>query len=146
MDQRNCIKFCVKNEINCARTFEMLTVVFGESTVSRSQVQLWYYRFKEGREDVNDACPSRPNTSITDENIEAGTKIILSNRRIIIRVVADDVGILFGSCQAIFTDILSNKNNVAWTSLRRCRRYSTAIQIWRIHRTRPPLTFSSSQN
>ena len=23
MDQRNCIKFCVKNEIKCARTFEM---------------------------------------------------------------------------------------------------------------------------
>ena len=91
----------------------MLTVVFGESTVSRSQVQLWYYRFKEGREDVNDACPSRPNTSITDENIEAGTKIILSNRRIIIRVVADDVGILFGSCQAIFTDILSIKRAAA---------------------------------
>ena len=29
MDQRNCIKFCVKNEIKCARTFEMLTVVLG---------------------------------------------------------------------------------------------------------------------
>ena len=43
MDQSNCIKFVVKNEINCARTFEMLTVAFGESTtrMSRTQVQLW---------------------------------------------------------------------------------------------------------
>ena len=37
MNQRNCIKFCVKNEIKCARTFEMLTTVaFGESTISRT--------------------------------------------------------------------------------------------------------------
>ena len=32
MDQSvKCIKFCVKNEIKYARTFEMLTVTFGES-------------------------------------------------------------------------------------------------------------------
>ena len=50
----------------------MLTVAFGESTMSRTQVQLWYNRFKEGREDVNDdACPGRPSTSTIDENIEA---------------------------------------------------------------------------
>ena len=41
-------------------TFEMLTAAFGESTMRRTQVQLWYNRFKEGREDVNDdACPGR---------------------------------------------------------------------------------------
>ena len=38
--QRNCIKFCVKTEIKCANTFEMLTVASGESTMSRKQVQL----------------------------------------------------------------------------------------------------------
>ena len=32
----------------------MVTVAFGESTISRTQVQLWYNRFKEAREDVND--------------------------------------------------------------------------------------------
>ena len=30
MDQRNSIQFCVKNEIKCARTFEMSTAVFGD--------------------------------------------------------------------------------------------------------------------
>ena len=29
-------------------------MAFGESTMSRTQVQLWYNGFKEGREDVND--------------------------------------------------------------------------------------------
>ena len=30
----------------------MLTVAFKEPTMSRTQVQLWYNRFKEGREDI----------------------------------------------------------------------------------------------
>ena len=83
MDQRNCIKkFCVKYEIKCASRFKMLTVAFGESTMSRTQVQLRYYRFKQGRED---ARPNRPCTSTIDENIEAIKKMIWDNRRITIR-------------------------------------------------------------
>ena len=62
MDPRNCTKFCVKNEIKCARTFKMLTVAFGEST--RMQVQFWYNWFKVGREDViDDASPKPMKTS-----------------------------------------------------------------------------------
>ena len=94
MDQRNCIKFCIKNGFKCAKTCEMLTVTFGEPTMSRPQVQLWYIRFKEGREDVNDDARSgRPSMSITDEHIEAVKKMVLDNRRI--REVAVNVGISF---------------------------------------------------
>ena len=50
MDPRNYIKFRVKNEIKCAKTFQMLTVAFGESTMSRTQIQLWYNCFTEGRQ------------------------------------------------------------------------------------------------
>ena len=64
----------------------MSSVAFDESTMKRTQVQLWYNRFKEGREDVNDDARSgRPNTSTTNENIEAVQKMILDNRRIPIR-------------------------------------------------------------
>ena len=49
-----------------------------ESTMSRTQVQLWYNRFKEGREGINDdARPGHSNTSTTDENIEAAKKMII---------------------------------------------------------------------
>ena len=93
---------------------DISTVASGESTTSRTQVQLWYNRFKEGRTDINDdARPSRLSTSTTDENIEAVKKIILDNRRINIREVADVVGISFGSCQAIFMDILGMKRAAA---------------------------------
>ena len=57
--------------------------------MSRTQVQLWHNRFKEGREDVNDDV-RRPSTSTTDDKIEAVKKMILDNRRY--------VGISFGSC------------------------------------------------
>ena len=111
MNQRNSIKFCVKNEIKCARTFEMLTVAFGKSTMSRTQVQLWYNRFKEGREDINDeASRDRLSTSTTGENIEAVKKTILDNTRITIREITDDVALSFGSCQANLTDILGSED------------------------------------
>ena len=68
---------------------------FCTKLMSRTQVQLWYKRFKESREHVNnDACPSHPTMSTTDENIEAVKKMILNNRRITIKRVADDVDIL----------------------------------------------------
>ena len=85
----------------------MLIVAFSESTMRRTQVILWYKRIKEGREEVNDNARSgRPSTSITDKNIEAVNKMILDNRGIAIREVVGDVGISFGSCQYIFTDVL----------------------------------------
>ena len=84
----------------------MLTVVF-----DMTQVQLWYNRFTEGRESVNDDVRFvRPSTSTTDESIEAMKKTILNNRRITIREVANIIGISFGPCQAIFTDVLSMKH------------------------------------
>ena len=72
---------------------------------------MWYNRFKESREDVNnDARPAgRPSTSTTDKNFEAVKNMILDNRRITFIEVADDIGISFGSCQAIFMDVLGMK-------------------------------------
>ena len=53
---------------------------------------MWYNRFKEGREDINEvARPGRPSTSTTDENNEAVKKMTLDNRRI-----TDDIGISVG--------------------------------------------------
>ncbi|KAG5341362.1 GVQW3 protein, partial [Acromyrmex heyeri] len=67
VDQKMCIKFCVKNKIKCADAFRMLTVAYGEATLDRSNVYRWYKMFSEGREDVNDEeRAGHPSTSTTD--------------------------------------------------------------------------------
>ncbi|XP_011873819.1 PREDICTED: putative uncharacterized protein FLJ37770, partial [Vollenhovia emeryi] len=111
MDQRICIKFCVKNKIKCADAFRMLTVAYGEATLNQSNVYRWYKMFSEGREDVNDEeRAGRPSTSITDENIDEVKKIVLANRRITVREVAEDLNISIGS---IFTNDLGMRRVAA---------------------------------
>ncbi|UYV80849.1 hypothetical protein LAZ67_19001982 [Cordylochernes scorpioides] len=114
MDQRTCIKFCVKNEIKCADAFRMLTVAYGEATLDRSNVYLWYKMFSEGREDVNDEeRAGRPSTSTTDEKINEVEKMILANRRITVREVAEDLNISIGSCHSIFINDLGMRRVAA---------------------------------
>ncbi|UYV78130.1 hypothetical protein LAZ67_16000210 [Cordylochernes scorpioides] len=114
MDQRTCIKFCVQNEIKCADAFRMLTVAYGEATLDRSNVYRWYKTFSEGREDVNDEGRARrPSTSTTDEKINEVEKMILANRRITVREVAEDLNISIGSCHSIFINDLGMRRVAA---------------------------------
>ncbi|UYV74174.1 hypothetical protein LAZ67_11002320, partial [Cordylochernes scorpioides] len=114
MDQRTCIKFCVKNEIKCADAFRMLTVAYGEATLDRSIVYRWYKMFSEGREDVNDEeRAGRPSTSTTDEKINEVEKMILANRRITVREVTEDLKISIGSCHSIFINDLGMRRVAA---------------------------------
>ncbi|UYV67619.1 hypothetical protein LAZ67_5001386 [Cordylochernes scorpioides] len=114
MDQRTCIKFCVKNEIKCADAFRMLTVAYGEATLDPSNVYRWYKMFSEGREDVNDEeRAGRPSTSTTDEKINEVEKMILANRRITVREVAEDLNISIGSCHSIFINDLGMRRVAA---------------------------------
>ena len=45
------LSFVKKNEIKCARTFEMLTMALGESSMSRTQVQ--FHSFLNGFKHLN---------------------------------------------------------------------------------------------
>ena len=55
--------------------------------------------------------------------------MILDNRGITVREVTDDVGILFGSKQAIFTDVLGTKHAAAkWLNFEQKQRHMTIAQ------------------
>ncbi|UYV71932.1 K02A2.6-like, partial [Cordylochernes scorpioides] len=98
----------------CADAFRMLTVAYGEATLDRSNVYRWYKMFSEGREDVNDEEPAgRPSTSATDEKINEVEKMILANRRITVREVAEDLNISIGSCHSIFINDLGMRRVAA---------------------------------
>jgi hypothetical protein len=69
IEQRVCIKFCVKL-CKSTETFEMLREAFGECSLSRTTVFEWHLRFKAGRVSVVDERSGRPSTSIPIENVE----------------------------------------------------------------------------
>ncbi|UYV83800.1 hypothetical protein LAZ67_X000166 [Cordylochernes scorpioides] len=70
--------------------------------------------FSEGREDVNDEeRAGRPSTSTTDEKINEVEKMILANRQITVREVAEDLNISIGSCHSIFINDLGMRRVAA---------------------------------
>ena len=70
--------------------------------------------FSEGPEDVNDKeRVERPSTSTTDKNIDEVKKIVLTNRRITVREVVEDLNISIGPCHSIFTNNLGMRRMIA---------------------------------
>lgn len=68
--------------------------------MSKARIYEWYKRFQDGRENVeDDERPGRPSTLTTDENVK---EMVMNDRRITIREVADDVGISVGLSHEIF--------------------------------------------
>jgi histone-lysine N-methyltransferase SETMAR len=75
--------------------------------MNRTQCFEWYSRFKTGRTSIDeDSRSGRPSTSTDDVHFDEIRHLILQNRLLIIREIAEDVGISFGSCQAILTEKL----------------------------------------
>jgi hypothetical protein len=71
IEQRVCIKFCVKLGKSATETLEMLREDFGEHSLSRAAVFECHSRFKAGRVSVeDDERLGRPSTSKTTENVE----------------------------------------------------------------------------
>ncbi|KAG5345301.1 SETMR methyltransferase, partial [Acromyrmex heyeri] len=119
LEQRTCIKFCCKNEIKCSDTLKMLQKCYGDDTLSKTQVYQWYERFKSGREAVeDDARPGRPSTLKTDENVDEIRQLLIENRKLTIREIAETTNISFGSVQSILREdlglILHDDNIYMW--------------------------------
>lgn len=107
MEQRACIKFCVKSKIKSCDVVKMVETAFGDTDMSKATVCRWYNRFMEGREDINaDDRAGRPSTSTTEDNLEKIKDLVLENRRITVREVEEEVGISYGSCEAIMVNTL----------------------------------------
>jgi hypothetical protein len=71
LEQRVCIKFCVKLCKSNTGTLEMLREVFGEHSLSWTDVFEWHPCFKGGRVSVEDDERSgQSSTNNTTENVE----------------------------------------------------------------------------
>ena len=108
-----CVKFSFKLGKTATETWKMLQQAFRDECMSRTQCFEWYSHFKTGRLSTDeDPRSGRPSTSTDDVHFDAVRDLILQNRRLTIREIAEDVGISFGSCQAILTEKL-NMHRVA---------------------------------
>ena len=93
---------------------KMWQAAFGESCLSLSKTFEWYSRFKSGRRSFEDnPRPGRPSTSHTEETVALVRGIIRADRRLTIRVVAEEVRIAFGTCQKILTEDLQMRRVTA---------------------------------
>ena len=93
MEQRVNLKFLVKLGKNPNECVKLLQEAYGEDAMSKTRVYEWHKRFKNGREEVEDDRKSgRPSTSKTDENIDRVRQLVRSDRRLTVRMIAEELG------------------------------------------------------
>ena len=110
VQQRVNIKFFTKLGKSGTEIYNLLTEVYGDQCLSRTQVFEWFKKFKEGREYVGDEPkPGRPSTAKTQENVEKGTRIVRGDRRLSIRAISELTNINKESVRQILHDDLGMK-------------------------------------
>jgi len=109
-EQKINLKFCYKLGKTPKETYAMLVRVYEDQAVSMKCVYEWFARFREGRESVSDNPRSgRPATSVSDENIVKVRKLITNDRRLTVRMIADELQINRESVRQIVTQKLGMK-------------------------------------
>ena len=72
----------------------MLVQVYGTEAVSRKCVYDWFKRFRDGKETTEDEPRSgRPSTSRTPDMIERVRQMLAQDRRMNLRLMAEELGI-----------------------------------------------------
>ncbi|GBM73034.1 Putative uncharacterized protein FLJ37770 [Araneus ventricosus] len=122
MEQRVNIKFCFKLGKTAKETHEMLVKVYGVDAVSKNCVSEWFKRFRDGKEDVKDEPRSgRLPTSTTPDNIERVRQMLADDRRLSLRMMAEELKISLDSVSNIIHEHLQKRKKTfyAFPTLRR---------------------------
>lgn len=93
-EQRCAIKFCSKFGYNATKTLTKLKQAYGDGALSKVQVFKWFKTFSNGRESVKGESRSgRPSTSRNDENVKRIETLVRSDRRLTVRLIADELNL-----------------------------------------------------
>jgi len=95
---RVLIKHCFLIGKNTVQAQQWLNKCYSDSAPSKSTICWWYADFKRGRTDTNDAERSgRPNEAMTQENIKQVLKIVMRDRKMKVREIAEIMKLSIGS-------------------------------------------------
>ena len=93
-EQRVVIKFFVKSGEKSSEILKKLKAVYKDECLSQNRVFEWARRFRSGRESVDDdPRVGAPCTSRTAENLDRLRARVLSDRRVSVRMLADELNI-----------------------------------------------------
>ena len=105
--QRINLKFLVRFGKTPTEALKLLQEVYGDDTMSRTRLFEWHRRFKEERDEVEDDHRSgRSSTSRADENVECVRQKVQSNRRLTVKMIADELGMNSERVSRIITEDL----------------------------------------
>ncbi|VVC30289.1 Winged helix-turn-helix DNA-binding domain [Cinara cedri] len=91
-------------------TYDKLVKVFGDEVLSRAQMFRWHKNFKNDRESVGDEPRSgRPVEARTDNNVQRVRTLVHQDRRLTVRMLADELNLKRETVRKILTDDLSMK-------------------------------------
>jgi len=94
MEQRLAITFYFKAGKSATQTLKMVNAAYGDQALYRSNVFRWYGRFRDGREDIEgDPRSGRPTECRNDNNVEKISHLLLQNRHLSLRMLANEVNI-----------------------------------------------------
>jgi transposase len=114
VEQRYCIKFCQKLGDSRAETIWKIYQAFGDDAMGAMQIKKWFNRFKDGHTFADsDQRSGRPSTSQDENVIENVCSLILEDRCLTVREIADEVGISTESAHSILTEYLHKCRVVA---------------------------------
>lgn len=113
---RAVIKYLCLKKMSTKDIHSDLMETLGDSAPPYSTVARWAKEFKLGRTSTEDEHrEGRPSTSLTAENVKKVEDIVLADRRVTIRHVAEVTGISYGSVQRIFANELEmRKVSARW--------------------------------
>jgi len=107
----------VKLNKSATETFASLSEAYGVATLWRTMVFKCHKAFKEGRENVEDDPRSgRPISSTNDQNVEVVQAVMAQDRRLCVRMIAEETGLDKNSVHRILTDHLHMRKNLCKTS------------------------------
>ena len=110
LEQQINIKFLVKLGKNGPEIHQMLQQVYGEYALKERTVFKRVQHFREGHEDPkDDARSGRPSASSGNENIDRVRSLMFSDRRLTVKMKAEELGLGKSSVHMILMEHLEMK-------------------------------------